>query len=53
MLTQGNVLANLCSCVYTLTLTPGVALARPLSMPAIAAPLRKYATIERLSLCFH
>lgn len=53
MLTQGNVLANLCSCVYTLTLTPGMALARPLPEPAIAATFRNHATIESLSLCFH
>jgi hypothetical protein len=53
MLTQPNVLANLCSCVYTRTLTPGMAHARPLSMPAIAAPFRNHATIESLSLCFH
>jgi hypothetical protein len=53
MLTQPNVLANLCSCVYTRTVTPGVAHARPLSMPAIAATFQNHATIESLSLCFY
>jgi hypothetical protein len=53
MLTQPNVLANLCSCVYTRTLTPGMAHARPLPEPAIAAPSRKYATILKPSHCFH
>ena len=53
MLTQGNVLANLCSCVYTRTLTPGMAHACPLLCRLTQAPLRKHATIWKLSRCFH